>query len=961
MSPLDGQWRSLEELARDPALLALAESEFPHLAEALNAPQDRRRALKLIAASLALAGLGGCGDGAPSGHLIPAAQQPPQIVPGLPNFYSTANVVAGYASGVVVKHFMGRPIKVEGNPKHPASLGATDVFAQAQVLDFYDSSRAWAILKGGAPFDARMLSAALTHQREFWSLGRGDGLVILTGVVRSPSFIAQMTRLLQAYPQARWLQWDPIGRANLRRGAELAFGQALDCAPRLDNADVILAIDSDLLSAAPGHLRFAHDFAARRNPTRIAKMNRLYAIEASPTLTGAAADHRFIAGPRDIDQIVVALAADIFGREGPVGPEWLSEVAADLKANMGRALIHVGPQQSAQTHGLVHAINIALGARGATLDFLAPPAAPAHETPTTLQALADDMRSGKTTSLIVIDSDPVYAAGGDVDFAQAMEKLVFSLALAQTPNQTTRVSAWAAPMTHPWETWSDARAYDGTATIMQPQALPLYGAMDALEFIARIAGASTPKNYDLVRETWEDSFGADFDATWRQSLADGVAANSAAAKVEANLRSDAQNLQPPPAAPGAAITVAFAPDPHILDGRFANNAWLQEMPRPLTKLTWDNPLLISPQMGERLQLKNGDIARLSIGKAGAEAPIYIMPGLAENHVVALLGYGRKVIGEVGRDVGVDFFPLTGRGNSAQLQKLNGRVELASTDHHNLIFNNSSNYARSRTLEDFDAAQANTPSTDETEASLYRWKPEGPAAWGMSVDLGACIGCNACAVACQAENNVPVVGKDEVLRQREMHWLRIDRYYDGAAQEPRFMFQPVMCQHCEEAPCEPVCPVGATVHDSEGLNLMVYNRCIGTRFCSNNCPYKVRRFNYFAFADEELRAPQSRNPEVTVRARGVMEKCTFCLQRIAEARIVADREDRPVGEVVTACQAACPTKAISFGNLASKDSDTAQRKKSPLSYALLAEQNTNPRVTYEEKIRNLNPNLEARRK
>ncbi|PZR83460.1 MAG: 4Fe-4S ferredoxin, partial [Hyphomicrobiales bacterium] len=405
------------------------------------------------------------------------------------------------------------------------------------------------------------------------------------------------------------------------------------------------------------------------------------------------------------------------------------------------------------------------------------------------------------------------------------------------------------------------------------------------------------------------------------------------------------------------LAILFRPDPHLWDGRYANNAWLQELPRPLTKLTWDNPLLISPEQARQLKLRNGDMVRLSIGDASLTAPAWILPGQATDCVVALLGFGRPHAGTVGTGAGFDFYPLTGRADAPSLQKIAGHVNLASTDHHNLIFDEAGDYARHGTLAAY-TADPHFLADRKPEPHLYRWKPEGPAAWAMSVDLNACIGCNACVVACQAENNIPVVGKEQVLREREMHWLRIDRYYEGSPAAPASYFQPVLCMHCEEAPCEVVCPVGATVHDSEGLNVMVYNRCVGTRFCSNNCPYKVRRFNYFAFAKEEQRPPEARNPDVTVRGGGVMEKCTFCLQRIAEARIVADRENRPVGEVVTACQAACPTQAFTFGNMAAPDSEVAKRKQSPLDYALLAGQNTRPRVTYEARIRNPNPSLEG---
>jgi molybdopterin-containing oxidoreductase family iron-sulfur binding subunit len=953
------QWRSLERMAADPAFVARAAQEFPGLAEALSVPQDRRRVLKLMAASFAMAGLGACDDGAPGGHLVPAVRQPANIIPGLPNFYSTANLVDGYATGIVVKHQMGRPIKVEGNPHHPASLGATDVFAQAQVLDFYDPDRSAEIMSRRLPSDRQRLLTVLAAQRAQFARNHGTALRILTGTVTSPTLAAQLDALLARYPEARWHQWQPVSRANVWKGATLAYGQAVDCVPKLDAADVVLAIDSDFLSSAPGHLRFARDFASRRNPTRTRKMSRLYAVEPTPTLTGAIADHRFIAGPRALHQIVIALAAAILG--GPAhatAPSWLAPVVTDLTAAHGRALVHVGPDQPAETHALVHAINEKLGARGATLDLVAAVAHAPVDEAASLRELVDDMRAGKVSSLIIIDGDPVYAAPGALGFAEALKRVAFSLALTPTPNETSHATVWAVPMTHPWESWSDARAYDGTASILQPQALPLYDGTSPHELLALLSDPAPPDTLALVQANWKKSMGGDFGEAWHDALANGVIPGTASAKVTPSLRAEAGRLDPP-APPDQALTILFRPDPHLWDGRYANNAWLQELPRPLTKLTWDNPLLIAPELARTAKLKNGDKVRLAAAGAEVTAPVWILPGQAADCVVALQGFGRRRAGTIGNGAGFDFHPLMGRAGAPTLQRVDGHVELACTDHHNLIFNAAEAIVKHGTLVQYEKDR-HFLGADKRMPALYRWKPKGPAAWAMSVDLNACIGCNACVVACQAENNIPVVGKEQVLHEREMHWLRIDRYWEGGPDAPASYFQPMLCMQCEEAPCEVVCPVGATVHDAEGLNVMVYNRCVGTRFCSNNCPYKVRRFNYFAFAEQEHRPAQSRNPDVSVRARGVMEKCTFCLQRIAEARIAADRENRPVGEVRTACQAACPTQAFTFGNAADQASAVAERKQSPLDYALLEEENTHPRVTYEARIRNPNPTIDEGR-
>ena len=938
MSSMSRPWRNLEEWAQDPALIARAAQEFPGLADALAVPADRRRVLKLMAAALAMGGLSGCDLGAPSGQLIPAVRTPPGIVPGLPNFYSTASVVGGYATGTVVKHNMGRPIKVEGNPRHPASLGATDVFAQAQLLGFYDPERSFGISRQGQPSDAQALLSDLAS--------RADAeFRILTRTVTSPTLAAELDAVLSAHPGGRWHQWEAVSQDEYRKGALLAYGRTVSCIPRLDRVDVLLAIDSDLLSSAPGHLRFARDFATRRNPTRSAAMSRVYAVEPAPTLVGLAADHRLVADPAEILRILKTLAGSILeGSSTP--PGWVGALAADLRSHAGRAFVHLGPDQPAAAQAIAHAINERLGGRGSTYDLCESVEHAPTDQGASLRELIADMRSGKVNRLLIIDSNPVYDAP---EFAEALQHVRFSVALTTCPDETSAVTTWAVPMAHEWETWSDARGFDGTATVLQPQSLPLYGGTSVFTLLRRFAGDPfTADPLELVQARWKDH-----PVQWNEILAQGLVAGTAAPKVDVSLR--------PPAAPSlttsvsgeSELTLLLRPDAHLWDGRFANNPWLQELPRPLTKLTWDNPLLISPALARQLGVQNADHVRVSVGDAGVIAPIWIQPGQAANTVIATLGFGRRHAGDVADGVGTDFNPLVGRSGRVALRKVAGRSELASTDHHNLIFDRVNDLIKRGTLAEYQR-EPHFLADGPPKAELYGLKPAGPAAWGMSIDLNTCIGCNACAVACQAENNIPVVGKEQVLRQREMHWLRIDRYWEGDPDTASGHFQPVLCMHCEQAPCEPVCPVGATVHDAEGLNVMVYNRCVGTRFCSNNCPYKVRRFNYYGFAQKEQRPAEARNPEVSVRARGVMEKCTFCVQRIAAARIASDRENLPVGTVITACEAACPTQAITFGNLADHSSEVAKRKRSPLSYSLLADQNTHPRVTYEARIRNLNP-------
>jgi MoCo/4Fe-4S cofactor protein with predicted Tat translocation signal len=941
MSPMNRQWRGLDRLARDPAFAARATAEFPQLASALAEPRDRRSVLKLMAAGMALAGLTGCDDGAPDGVLIPPVLPPRDAVAAGSHMFATASVLGGYANGTLVRHENGRPIKVEGNPLHPASLGGTSAIGQAEILGFYDPDRSRGMMLDGEPQSWASLLTALAERRA--ALGHGDGFRILSGTITSPTMAGQMTALKQRYPAMHWHRWEPISRDALRAGAMLAYGQPVEVVPKLHAADLLVTIDSDLLDSAPGHLRFARDFAARRNPARTDRTSRAYAIEPTPTLTGVAADHRLIASPRDLARIIPALASAVLRNELPSDmPSWFAPLVADMKAAHGSTFLHAGPQQPAEIHALLHVMNEALGGRGATYDLIDAVEADPVDQAASMHTLMADMQAGRVTALLIIDSNPVFTAPG---FADALLHVPFSMTLSVDASETGGKTRWALPARHAFEEWSDARAYDGTISIVQPQARPLYDGISSHYLLALFNGPDEIDSRDVVRRTHGLT-----DQQWHDALATGLLPNSQSAVSKASLRADVADLKPPEP-PAADITLLFRPDPSVWDGRFANNAWLQELPRPLTKMTWDNPLLVSRAIADRLKLANGDRVSVAVGETKIVLPAWIMPGQAPDTVVALLGLGRSDVGMVGQGVGYDLYPLTTATGPVTLRRETGRELLASTEHHDPMFSEAGEYVRHGTLAAF-KADPKFLSKEPELPSLYNRKPTGAAAWGMSIDLNACIGCNACVVACMAENNIPTVGKQQVIHEREMHWLRIDRYHEGDPADPTFLFQPVMCQHCEQAPCEIVCPVGATVHDQEGLNVMVYNRCVGTRFCSNNCPYKVRRFNYFSFALEERRPAIARNPEVTVRARGVMEKCTFCLQRIAAARIDADVENRPVGanEVSTACQAACPAQAITFGNMA-EGGDIGERKKSPLTYALLDDQGTLPRVTYEARITN----------
>jgi Fe-S-cluster-containing dehydrogenase component len=926
--------------------------EWPILAQRIKQPASRRQVMRLMAASAALAGLGGCHDPAdPQTHYVPAVNPAPDIVPGLPNHYATALIDGGAAAGIVVRQDMGRPIKIEGNPNHPASLGSTSIFGQALLLDFYDPDRSSGVLNAGIVSTWQSLLSACLQQRTALASNAGQGLRILTGRVVSPTLGAAIDGVLHRYGQARWHQWSPVSRDTIGNGMALAYGQRLDLLPRVANADVILALDSDVIDGAPGYLRHAREFASRRNPVR-AKISRVYAAEPVPTLIGGAADHRFVAGPGEMHAVVTALAAELLDDAAPQGPAWVNTAAADLRKAGSRALIHAGPSLPAEAHALIHRINEKLGARGSTFDLVQPAAYRAEDEGASMAALIEDMRAGQVTTLLILDSNPVYAAKG---FRDALPHVKFSLSLSPAPDETAHAVTWYVPGTHVFEDWGDAVAHDGTVAIQQPQALPLYGGRSALEALALLTQDAPVSARDMVRQTWRERMD---DVGWRDALAAGVVPNTARAPEIARLRDAAAPVPSQP--PDRPLNLLIRPDPSLLDGRHANNPWLQELPRPIGKIVWDNPLLLAPRTAARLSLANGDEVELTAGNVKLRAPIWIVPGQAEDCVAGWLGGGRTHAGSVGNGVGTDVTPLTGIDAAVSLRKTGRNIPIASTDHYNILEVDGKtvdSIVRHATLAEFASKRDLLRDPGDTGPSIYH-RPRTPGvAWGMSVDLNACIGCNACVVACQAENNVPVVGKDQVMLGREMHWLRIDRYFEGPPEAPDSLLQPMLCMQCEDAPCEPVCPVEASIHDSEGLNVQVYNRCIGTRFCSNNCPYKVRRFNFGAWAAEEKRPPISRNPDVTVRSRGVMEKCTFCIQRIATARLAHDIHGVPE-QAVTACQAACPTQAFTFGDINDPNAEVTKRKASPLDYALLADQNTHPRLTYEGIIRNPNPDVSA---
>jgi molybdopterin-containing oxidoreductase family iron-sulfur binding subunit len=924
---------------------------------------DRRAALKLFASGAALA-LASCGR--PAEEVVPYVQIPERMIPGIPLRFATALPLSGYARGALVTSIEGRPIKIDGNPRHPASLGATDVFAEASVLSLYDPDRSRAVRKGAdiaawSAFEAGLLARLAAEQPR-----QGAGLAVLTARVTSPTLIRQIGALQRSLPQATWYRADPIDDDPARDGAMQAFGRHLTAIPRFSDTRVALMLDADPIGPGPQQIRFGRDVVGARRSREADNFFRIYAAETSWTLTGALADHHLPLRHELIRNVALVVAREL----GAAVPDaalpdgamsFARAAAADLKSRPGHATVLAGSRQSADIHALCHFINAQLHA---PVDYIAPvdPVTAGHMQ--SLRALASDVRSGKIQTLIVIDSNPVFEAPDDLGLAALIASLPFSAHLGQYVDETAAHCTWHLPLSHPLESWSDLRAFDGTASIIQPLIRPLYDTRTAHDVLALLGGSFTASSHDLVRATWQPQAGAgDFAAWWRQTLQDGVVAGTAAEKLNAPAATLPQIAA---AATSPSITLTLAPDPSVWDGRMANNAWLQECPKPFTKEVWGNALHVSAMDGKRLGLVDGDMVQLRTTQAVVEAPVIIREGQADGVIAATLGYGRTHAGSIGNGVGVDFGRI--RTSDALWAianvdvKRTGRKQMPLRTQHFFDLEGEAEDLQPRiTLADLAKGGALFAAVDSNPATLYPPHDYDTYKWAMVIDTSACIGCNACVVACQAENNVPVVGPDEIAMGRDMHWLRIDDYVvDG-----RPGFSPVPCMHCEHAPCEPVCPVAASIHDSEGLNLQVYNRCVGTRFCESNCPYKVRRFNFFGYADGheygDLGADILKavfNPNVTVRGRGVMEKCTYCVQRISAARRAAEKEDRSIrdGEVVTACQAACPTRAISFGDLNNSQTDVNALRREPHAYALLGDLGTRPRTTYLARVSDPNPEI-----
>jgi len=967
-------WRSLEELAGSPAFQEALHREFPKGASEWLDSVSRRGFLKVMGASLGLAGMTGCVK-LPLEPIVPYVRQPENVIPGRPQYYATAMTLGGYANPLLVESHLGRPTKIEGNDLHPASMGGTDIFAQASLLGLYDPDRSQTVTSMGDVRSWQAFLGAIRGPLSAQKALQGSGIRILTTTITSATLADQLRGFLKIYPQAKWHVYEPVNRDNALEGAKMAFGQPVETRYDFTKADVIVSLDADFLYGGfPGNVKYIRDFASRRNPD--GKMNRLYMIESTPSSTGAKADHRLPVRMSHIEVLAHSLASS-------QGSEYIDRlIAEDLQRHQGTSVVIAGDHQSPVIHALTHAINAKLANVGKTVFYTDPvDANPVNQTESLKELLAD-MQAGKVSLLIILGGNPVYDAPADLKFAEVLKSGAVPLRVHHGlyQDETAELCQWHVPATHELEFWGDARAYDGTVSIIQPLIAPLYNGKSAIEFVALLSGQAEASGYDLVRAYWQKQHtGADFEQFWRKSLHDGWIEGTAFVPKSVTAKTAAASAPDTKPADPSALELNIRRDPTIYDGRFSNNGWLQELPKPMTKLTWDNAILIGPKMAERLQLASKDVVELEANGKKVIGAVWIQAGQPDNSVTITLGYGRKRAGRVGSEQGFNAYEFRTTANPwiANLDKITktGDVyELASVQgmqsmdtpeggHRPLV--RETNLEEYKKHPNFANEEEGSPARDETLYPNYDYEKQ-PYEWGMAIDLNKCTGCNNCIIACQAENNIPVVGQQQTHLGRHMHWIRVDVYYQGDRDNPKAFFQPVPCMHCENAPCEVVCPVGATSHSTEGLNDMVYNRCVGTRYCSDNCPYKVRRFNFLLFQDWDT--PQykmMRNPDVSVRSRGVMEKCSYCVQRINERRIdtetasVRERKEIRIGEELqTACQQSCPANAIVFGNINDPNSTVSKWKAQSRNYGLLGELNTRPRTTYLAEVKNPNPELEA---
>ena len=1039
---LDGKtgrrfWKNLDELADKPEFHALMQEEFPRQAgtgEWVD-PVSRRGFLKVMGASLALAGMAGCTK-QPDEPIFPYIKQPEDLILGKPMYFATAFPFPTGAMPVLVKSDSFRPIKLEGNPEHPVSKGKSDAMTQGTLLALYDPDRSQHVLHRGetSSFEAFQQAFAAAAQAS----NQGQGIYFLSETITSPTLAVQWKQVQQAYPSAKLVQWEPVNQDSSRAASKAAFGSYTDAQYKLEDADVILSLDADFLGgiAHPGFLPLAAGYAARRRYEEGKPMNRMYVVETMPTVTGFKADHRLALKPSEVAAFATALASGTAPQSasggtagfGPDQQKFFSVLMADLKRTGGRCVVIPGEQSAPAVHAAAYALNQSLGAAGKTVIYTETVNPMPSEQMADLKSLAADMQAGKVEWLVMLNVNPIYSAPADLEFPAAFAKVKTTVHLGSHVDETGSIANWHINNAHYLESWSDARAYDGTITIIQPMIAPLYGGRSSHDVLQALLADPQASGFDVVAANAKTYIKGDFGTGWRKALHDGWVEGTAFSPKSGGASNpgakiDAVSLQAggtqTSAGQGGGLEVSFRPDTAIYDGRFANVGWLQELPRQVTSMSWDNAALMSLATMEQMKLEESNPVKVSYNGREFIAPALMVPGHPDGAITVHLGFGRSVYaGRVAQGVGFDAYQIRTSDaplylTGATMTKVAGTYDLCVTKVHDIehrgkfaqhdldkpksdkegTYSLAGHEAEERSIIRYAtvaeaeanpefahekgasetligkvgyAPQGEKPGRDETFfPDAWHYNKQDPStlslqnAWGMAIDLNSCIGCNACIVSCYAENNIAVVGREQVKIGRIMQWIRIDTYFEGDLHAPKAHFQPMACQHCENAGCEQVCPVGATIHSPEGLNVMVYNRCVGTRYCSNNCAYKVRRFNFLLYSDYDTESLKfMRNPDVTVRSRGVMEKCSYCVQRIEAAKIDADKENRTIrdGEIVTACQQACPASAITFGNINDKGSKVAQVKAKERDYQVLADLNYRPRTTYTAGVLNPHPEL-----
>ena len=1008
-------WRSRPHLEQNPDLMEMASEELIPGASDAPSGSGRRHFMQLLGASMAMAGLAACRR--PVEYIMPFSDRPEELIPGVPLHYATAMNFRGVARPLLVKSHDGRPIKIEGNPEHPNASGSSGVFEQASLLQLYDPDRSKNILRTGSR----------ANWNDFLSLCQrvqtgNRRIAVLATPDSSPTRDRLRTQLESLFPDVRWVEYRSEGDDTETLGLQMAYGLPLRPIYDFQNADVIVSLDADFLGTHAKNGGWnTYSFAqGRRLSSAQDRMSRLYVAESTYTSTGTMADHRRRMRSDAISELASQLASALGIYAGTSPDAFASSIANDLQNTGGRCLIVAGETQPAEVHALCALMNNALGAVGTAVTLLdtgAPTQVPQSQA---LPALVEDMRAGQIDLLLMLGVNPAYDAPPALNFQEAMGRVPDTVHAGIHVDETAQASTWHIPLAHYLETWGDARSWDGTLTPVQPLIAPLYeDARSEIELLSALISEQPTKGYDLVRETWTPVLaGQDFEAAWRNTLHNGYLQNSGFTSVTPEATFDGQLPES-----DAGLELVLRLDPTILDGSFANNAWCQELPDPITKIVWDNVAVLSPKTAEDYGLAckyskgryHSDVVRIAVNGQEVELPIWILPGHADNTISVTLGYGREISttrperdtpfwdkddetdiyarGTLATGVGTNVSKLKNLlaqpvSSGVELTATGRKWTIVTTQDHGILDTEARPIIRMATLDEYrnDPAfplqdEAPTPSSDaKTDFQDYPelWKDRHPSKtpafrdsdywqnqWGMVIDLNTCTGCNACIVACQAENNIQVVGKKEVGNGRELHWLRIDRYFvtEGSTEldaDPQIVMQPMPCQHCENAPCESVCPVAATVHSPDGTNQMIYNRCIGTRYCANNCPYKVRRYNFYNWSKTIPETVQmAQNPNVSIRFRGVMEKCSFCIQRIRETQKRAGLEKRPLhrDEVATACQQACSAESIIFGDLNDDQSQVSRAMQNPRGYKLLAELNIKPRVSYLARVRNPNQNLE----